>query len=85
MDVNQKSQKPEEELLTCAEAAKELKTSAQTVRAWIALGKIDPKGCFQIGVRGRWRIYRSALNNARIFSQGGVRSECLNTFHTKSF
>ena len=84
MNTNQTSHKQEDELLTCAEAAKELKASAQTVRDWIALGKIDPKGCFQIGARGHWRIYRSALNNARIFSQGGVR-ECLNTLHTKIF
>ena len=58
------------EILTCVEAAREMNTTPQTVRGWILLGRIDPKGCFQIGKRGRWRIYRSALDKSRNFARG---------------
>ena len=59
-----------EETLTSVEAAQEMRTTPQTIRTWILLGKIEPKGCFQVGRRGRWRIYRSALDKARIFARG---------------
>lgn len=58
------------EVLTCVEAAREMRTTAQTIRTWILLGKIESKGCFQVGKRGRWRIYRSALDKARTFARG---------------
>ena len=59
-----------EETLNSVKAAQEMRTTPQTIRTWILLGKIEPKGCFQIGRRGRWRIYRSALDKARIFARG---------------
>ena len=59
-----------EETWTSVEAAQEMRTTPQTIRTWILLGKIEPKGCFQVGRRGRWRIYRSALDKARIFARG---------------
>ena len=67
--TNEKENK-ECQVLTCAQAAYELNTTTQTIREWILLGKIDPKGCFQIGKRGRWRIYKSALEKARIYARG---------------
>ncbi len=57
-------------VLTCMEAAQEMRTTTQTIRAWIMLGRIDPNGCFQVGKRGHWRIYRSALDKARNFARG---------------
>ena len=48
--TNEKENK-ECQVLTCAQAAYELNTTTQTIREWILLGKIDPKGCFQIGNR----------------------------------
>ena len=69
-----------DEILTCSEVARALKTSRQSVWKWIATGKIDPNGCFQVGKKGRWRIYKSALDRSLNFSTGGVRSKCLNIF-----
>lgn len=69
-----------EEIVTCAEAAKELKTTTQTIRRWIAMGTLNPKGCFQVGKRGQWRIYKSVLKEAKTFSTGGMNSKWLNTF-----
>lgn len=59
-----------EETLTSVEAAQEMGTTPQTIRMWILLGKIEHTGCFQVGRRGRWRIYRSALDKARTFARG---------------
>ena len=70
----------DDEILTCSEVAKTLKTSRQAVWKWIATGKIDPSGCFQVGKKGRWRIYKSALNESLNFSKGGMKSKWLNTF-----
>ena len=58
-----------EETFSCAEAAKVMKRSTQTIRTWILLGKIAPEGCFQIGKRGRWYIHKSALEKARIYAK----------------
>jgi len=69
MQYGKNNQLQEQEVLTCAEVARELSTSTQTIRLWILLGKIDPKGCFKIGKRGRWRIYRSAVEKARIYAR----------------
>lgn len=67
--TNEKEHK-EHQVLTCAQVAYELNTTTQTIRAWIMLGRIDPNGCFQVGKRGHWRIYRSALDKARNFARG---------------
>lgn len=69
-----------EEVVTCAEAAKELNTTTQTIRRWIAMGTLNPKSCFQVGKRGRWRIYRSALREAQLYSKGGLDSKWVNSF-----
>jgi len=80
-----KTEENANEILTCADIAKELKTTRQTVWKWIATGRIDPDGCFQIGKKGHWRIYRSALQKALTFSTGGLKSEWMNTFDTKIY
>ena len=72
MQCGKNNQFQEQEVLTCAEVAQELSTSTQTIRLWILLGKIDPKGCFKIGKHGRWRIYRSAVEKARIYARSQV-------------
>ncbi len=69
MENTELNEKKEDELLTCVEAANELRTSTQTIRTWILLGKIPAKGCFQMQKRGQWRIYRSALEQARMFAK----------------
>ena len=78
--MGNKKKHKDDEILTCAEVARELKTSRQTVWKWIALGVIESEGCFQIGRRGRWRIYKSAIEKAKAYSNGGVNSKWINTF-----
>ena len=75
MTNEQEYQNKEDKILTCAQVAQEFNTTTQTIREWILLGKIDPKGCFQIGKRGRWRIYRSALEKARIYARGQANDQ----------
>lgn len=69
MENTQEKEEKQDELLTCVEAAHELRTTTQTIRTWILLGKIPSQGCFQMQKRGHWRIYRSALEKARLYAR----------------
>ena len=70
MDMEKVSKETEDELLTCTEAARAIRMSAQTIRTWILLGKIDRSKCFQAGKFGHWRIQRSALTKALTCAEG---------------
>ena len=82
---NTNTKDEQEEIFTSDEVARMFRTSQQTIRRWIALGTIDPEGCFQVGKRGRWRIRKSALEKAKVFSNGGFDPKWFNTFPLKSF
>lgn len=61
MNKNQENKESTNEYLTCSEVAKETNMSGQTIRTWIALGKIEPKKCFQVSKFGHWRIHKSVV------------------------
>lgn len=56
------------EAISTVAAAKELSITSQGVRLMIKTGRFPKGGCFQIGGRGQWKIYRWALEQAKRFA-----------------